>query len=66
VKHLLSAPLKGRLLALSKNNTRLERVARSKRSSFLRKLVTYGRKKFNNIGPWAEFSTVDVGKRPHT
>ncbi len=31
--------------------TRLERLAREKHSSFLRKFVNYGRKKFNNIGP---------------
>jgi hypothetical protein len=27
----------------------MERLARDKHSSFLRKLVNYGRKKFNNI-----------------
>jgi len=42
------------LAILSKSyrcSTRLERLARNKHSSWLRKLVNYGRKKFYNIGP---------------
>jgi len=35
----------------NKQYTSLESVARSKDSSLLRKFVTYGRKKFYNIGP---------------
>jgi hypothetical protein len=30
----------------------LEKSVRDKRSSLLRKFITYGRKKFYNIGPW--------------
>jgi hypothetical protein len=37
---------------------KLERLARGKHSSLLRKFVAYGRKKFYNIGPWlANFLT---------
>jgi hypothetical protein len=35
----------------SKHETRLERLARDKHSSLLRKSVNYGQKKFYNIGP---------------
>jgi hypothetical protein len=38
-----------------KQKTRLERLARDKNSSLLRKFVNYGREKFYNIGPWARF-----------
>ncbi len=31
-----------------------------KRSSLLRKLVNYGEKEFYNIGPWAEFSILEM------
>ncbi len=37
-----------------KQQTRLERFARNKHSSLLRKSVNYGQKKFYNIGPWAQ------------
>ena len=36
-----------------KQKPRLERLARGKHSSLLRKYVNYGRKKFYNIGPWS-------------
>ncbi len=32
----------------------LERLAREKQSNLLRKFVTYGCKKFYNIGPWSQ------------
>jgi len=32
----------------------LEKLAEDKRSSLLPKFVTYGRKKFYNIGPWTQ------------
>ncbi len=35
-----------------KHQTRLERLARDKLSSLLRRSVNYGQKKFYNIGPW--------------
>ncbi len=35
----------------TKYQTRLERIAREKRSSFLQKFVNYGQKKFYNLGP---------------
>jgi hypothetical protein len=38
-------------LALPKKETRLERLARDKHSSFLRKFVNYALKKFYKIGP---------------
>jgi hypothetical protein len=40
---------------IDKQYTRLERVARDKRSSLLRKFVIYDRKKIYNIGPWSGF-----------
>jgi hypothetical protein len=41
----------GKSLALPANRleTRLERLARDKRSSLLQKVVTYGRKKLHNM-----------------
>jgi hypothetical protein len=48
VKYLSSAPLKGRPHS---HLTRLERLARDKHSSLLRKSVNYGRKKFYSTGP---------------
>jgi hypothetical protein len=36
------------------SKTRLEKLARDKRYKLLRKVVTYGRKKFYNIGPCAK------------
>jgi hypothetical protein len=52
VKHLSRSALKGRLLALPlSNRPGCKRLASSKHSSLLRKFVTYGRKKFYNIGP---------------
>ncbi len=51
MKNLSDAPLLGRLLALPTDKyTRLEKHAKDKRSSLLRKFVTYGSKKFYNIG----------------
>ncbi len=44
-------------LIFIKNNTRLERLARDKHYSLLQKLVSYGRKKFCNIGT-SSFSAV--------
>ncbi len=42
----------GSLLALPPNITQgLERLAMDERSSLLQKYVTYGRKRFHNIGP---------------
>ncbi len=52
----------GKLALIRKHHTRLERLARDKHSSLLRKGVTYGRKKFYNIGsclPVVELDTVD-------
>jgi hypothetical protein len=43
-----------------KQKTRLERLSRDKHSSFLRKFVNYGQKKFYSIGPWLVFSLVVV------
>ncbi len=37
-----------------KHKTKLERLARDKHSSLLRKFVNYGNKKFYNIDPWPE------------
>ncbi len=37
-----------------KHFTKLERLSRDKRSSLLWKVVTYGCKKFYNIGTWFE------------
>ncbi len=34
--------------------TRMDRLARDKHSSLLRKFVNYGQKKFYNIGPWPQ------------
>jgi hypothetical protein len=39
-----------------KHKTRLERLAKDKHSSLLRKYVNYGCKKFYNTGPWRVFS----------
>jgi hypothetical protein len=52
VKHLSGAPFYGRLLALP-TNIRLgwKRNVGDKHSSLLPKFVTYGRKKFYNVGP---------------
>ncbi len=36
-----------------KHKTRMERLAKDKHSSLLQKFVTYGRKKFDRIGPWS-------------
>jgi hypothetical protein len=49
VEHLKGASLRWAQALLE--NTRLERIARDKRSSLLRKVVTYDRNKFYNIGP---------------
>ncbi len=42
----------------------MKKLAKDKHSSLLQKFVTYGRKKFYNIGPrdqiWAEFSSLEV------
>jgi hypothetical protein len=62
VKHLSGAPLKGRFLALPTNKTMLERLARSKHFGVLRKFVTYGRKKFCNIGPWGLYYKTYYGR----
>ncbi len=44
-------PLWDRLLTLPTNiKTGLEKLAKDKHSSLLQKFVTYGRKKFHNIG----------------
>ncbi len=37
-----------------KYQTRLERLNRDKHSSLLQKSVSYGQKKFYNIGPWSQ------------
>ncbi len=37
----------------NKHYTKLERLARDKRSSFVRTFIYYNQKKFNNIGPWS-------------
>jgi hypothetical protein len=50
VEHLVGSGL------TRKHWTRLERLARDKRSSLLRKFVTYGRKNFYNIGPRVEIN----------
>ncbi len=36
----------------NKHYTWLEKLATDNSSSLIRKFVTYGRKKFDNIGPW--------------
>ncbi len=52
VKHLKDVPFQGRPLALThKQQTKLERLARYKHSSLLRKFVNYEPDKFHNIGP---------------
>ncbi len=52
MKHLAGAPPQlGNLLASPTIIRRLERLARDKHSSLLRKLVNYGQKKFYTIGP---------------
>ncbi len=37
------------------DNIRLgwKKLAKSKHSSLLRKIINYGRKKFHNVGPWS-------------
>jgi hypothetical protein len=53
VEHIKEVHLLGRLLALPTNiRLRLERLARDKHSRLLRTFVSYGCKKFFNIGPW--------------
>ncbi len=37
-----------------RHQTRLERLARNKHTSLLRKSVNYGRKKFYSTGPWRQ------------
>jgi len=59
VKPLSGTPLYGKLLALP-TNIRLERLARDKHSSLLRKLVNYGRKKLYNIGPRPDINTANI------
>ena len=51
LKNLSATPIQAPGLA-HKQQTRLERLARDKHSCLLQKFVTYGRKKFYNIGPW--------------
>jgi hypothetical protein len=52
MKNLEDASTLGEAPGLAhKQKTKLERLARYKHSSLLRKFVTYGRKKFYNIGP---------------
>ncbi len=52
VKHLLGAPFQGWLQALpTKNSLDWKGLSGAKHFSLLRELVTYGRKKFYNIGP---------------
>jgi hypothetical protein len=53
VEHLLGAP-HGQALTLI-IHLRLACKSCSKHSELLRKFVTYGRKKFHNIGPWCQF-----------
>jgi hypothetical protein len=38
----------------NKHYTRLENLANDKSSNLVQKFVNYGRKKFYNIGPWAQ------------
>jgi hypothetical protein len=42
----------GRIWPYPQTSTRLEKLARDKHSSLLRKAIKYGQKKFYNIGPW--------------
>ncbi len=58
MKHLSGAPLLGRLLASPTIKTRLERFAKDKHSSLLRKSVNYRSKKFYSTGPEAVFLVV--------
>jgi hypothetical protein len=51
VKHLSGASLWGRLLALRVNNTRLKRLARSKRSSVLQNSSLTAEKSFITFAP---------------
>ncbi len=54
MKHLAVAPLQGRLLNLPTNIILgWKRLAGEKRSSLFKKVVTYGCKKFYNIGQWS-------------
>jgi len=50
LKHLRDASIEWSM-AYSKHQTRLERTASDKQSSFLHKFGQDGRKKFYNIGP---------------
>jgi hypothetical protein len=49
---LSGAPLWGRLLASPSNIRLLDRLARGKHFSLLRKYVNYNRKKFYTTDPW--------------
>ncbi len=51
VGHLKGAPLMKALALNCKHETKLERLARNKHSSLLRKFINYGHKKFYNIRP---------------
>jgi hypothetical protein len=44
-----------------KHYTILERVARDKHSNLLRKLVTYSRKRYYNIGPCSQYYKTFLG-----
>ncbi len=48
-----------------KHQTRLEKLGKDKRSSLLRKFVTYGRKKFYRIGPWPHSNVIFLGIEYH-
>ncbi len=51
VKHLLGAPLSGRLRPYPQNKTKLERPSRDKGSCLLRTIINLVCKKFLKIGP---------------
>ncbi len=48
----------GKLLDSCKHYTILEKLARDEHSSLLQKIVTYGCKKFYNIGPWGLYHKI--------
>ncbi len=51
MEHLKGASLRSSFTR--EHQTRLEKLARDKHSSLLQKFITYGRKKFYNIGNWS-------------